>query len=186
MKIRNIYERISVKSCAGTPEKVIYGSKVLKNGRIATFEKGKENYYEYIQSFADSVDIEKTIQKFINGDVNALNQRKGEFIDCTQFPTNYAEVLNVINNATNLFNSLPIDDRAKFNFNLNEFIASIGSEKYNQVLGVKPEKALEIIDSNTAVTPNPVVTPNPAETPNPVVTPNPAVTQTIINKGAIV
>ncbi len=185
MKIRNIYERISVRSCPGTPEKVIYGSKVLKNGRIATFEKGTENYYEYIQSFADSVDIEKTIQKFINGDVNALNQRKGEFIDCTQFPTNYAEVLNVINNATNLFNSLPIDDRAKFNFNLNEFIASIGTEKYNQVLGVKPDKAQEIINTNPSSTSNPEVTPNPSATPNTAVTSNPAATP-IINKGAIV
>ncbi len=185
MKIRNIYERIVVKSCPGTPEKVIYGSKVLKNGRIATFEKGKENYYEYIQSFAETVDIEKTIQKFINGDVNALNQRKGEFIDCTQFPTNYAEVLNVINNATNLFNSLPIDDRAKFNFNLNEFIASIGTEKYNQVLGVKPEKIQEIINTNPVVTPNPAVIPNPATTSNPAETLNPAATP-IINKGAIV
>lgn len=184
MKIRNIYERISVKSCPGTPEKVVYGSKVLKNGRIATFEKGKENYYEYIQSFADSVDIDKTIQKFINGDINALNQRKGEFIDCTQFPTNYAEVLNVINNATNLFNSLPLDDRAKFNFNLNEFIASIGTEKYNQVLGVKPDNLLEIIDQNPAVTLNPAVTSNPAETLNPAAIQNPETT--VINKGAIV
>lgn len=180
MKIRNTYERIRIRSCSGSPEKVIFGSQVLKNGRIATFEKGKENFYEYIQSFADSVDIDKTIQKFINGDINALNQRKGEFIDCTQFPTNYAEVLNVINNATNLFNSLPLDDRAKFNFNLNEFIASIGTEKYNEVLGVKSEKVTELIDPNSAVTPNPAVNPNPE------VTLNTETTQPTINKGAIV
>ena len=28
-----------------------------------------------------------------------------------------------------------------FNFNLNEFITAIGTEKYNEVLGVKPEEA---------------------------------------------
>lgn len=184
MKFRNTYERLVVKSCSGTPEKVIYGSQVLKNGRITTFEKGKDNFYEYIQSFAETVDINKTIQKFINGDVNALNQRKGEFIDCTQFPTNYAEVLNVINNATNLFNSLPIDDRAKFNFNLNEFITSIGTEKYNEVLGIKPAKADDVSNliNPEVVTPtNEVVTPAPQ-----VVAPTPEVVKPTINKGAIV
>lgn len=184
MKFRNSYERIAVKSCPGTPEKVIYGSKVLKNGRIATFEKGKDNYYEYIQSFAESVDINKTIQKFINGDVNALNQRKGEFIDCTQFPTNYAEVLNVINNATNLFNSLSLDERAQFNFNLNEFIASIGTDKYNQVLGVKPVKTEEA----SKLIPNEVATPTPeVATITPEVSiPTPEMVKPTINKGAIV
>lgn len=152
MKIRKIYDRERIRSCSGTPEKIVYGSKVLSNGRIATFEKGKEDYYAYINSFADSVDINKTIQRFVNGDINALNQRKGEFIDCTQFPTNYAEVLNVINNATNIFNSLSVEDRAKFNFNLNEFITAIGTEKYNQVLGVKPEEAEKLVDSSTVVT----------------------------------
>lgn len=184
MKFRNSYERVAVKSCPGTPEKVIFGSKVLKNGRISTFEKGKDNYYEYIQSFSESVDINKTIQKFINGDVNALNQRKGEFIDCTQFPTNYAEVLNVINNATNLFNSLSLDERAQFNFNLNEFIASIGTDKYNEVLGVKPVKTEEVskLISNEVVTPTPeVATPTPE-----VAIPTPEVVKPTINKGAIV
>lgn len=151
MKIRNIYDRERIRSCPGTPEKIVYGSKVLSNGRIATFEKSKEDYYAYINSFADSVDINKTIQKFVNGDINALNQRKGEFIDCTQFPTNYAEVLNVINNATNIFNSLPIEDRAKFNFNLNEFIIAIGTEKYNQVLGVKQDEVEKLVDTSTIV-----------------------------------
>lgn len=184
MKFRNSYERIAVKSCPGSPEKIIYGSQVLKNGRIATFEKGKDNYYEYIQSFSESVDINKTIQKFINGDVNALNQRKGEFIDCTQFPTNYAEVLNVINNATNLFNSLSLDERAQFNFNLNEFIASIGTDKYNEVLGVKPVKTEDVskIIPNEGVKTTPeLVKPIPE-----VVTPNPEVVKPTINKGAIV
>lgn len=152
MKIRNIYDRERIRSCPGSSEKIIFGSKVLSNGRIATFEKGKEDYYAYINSFADSVDINKTIQKFVNGDINALNQRKGEFIDCTQFPKNYAEVLNVINNATNIFNSLPIEDRAKFNFNLNEFITAIGTEKYNEVLGVKTEEVEKLVDTSTVVT----------------------------------
>lgn len=162
MKIRNIYDRERIRSCTGSPEKIVYGSKVLRNGRIATFEKGKEDYYAYINSFADSVDINKTIQKFVNGDINALNQRQGEFIDCTQFPTNYAEVLNVINNATNIFNSLPVEDRAKFNFNLNEFITSIGTEKYNNVLGVKHEDVEKLVDTSTIVTnPTPEVVTNP-------------------------
>lgn len=162
MKIRSIYDRERIRSCPGSSEKIVFGSKVLSNGRIATFEKCKEDYYAYINSFADSVDINKTIQKFVNGDINALNQRKGEFIDCTQFPTNYAEVLNVINNATNIFNSLSIEDRAKFNFNLNEFITAIGTEKYNEVLGVKPEEAEKLIDTSTVViNPNPDVVTNP-------------------------
>lgn len=185
MKLRNIFDRKRVTSNPGTPEKVIYGSQVLKNGRIATFEKGKDDFYSYIQSFAESVDINKTIQKFINGDINALNQRKGEFIDCTQFPTNYAEVLNVINNATNQFNSLPLEVRAQFNFNLNEFIASLGSEKYNHALGIvnKVEITDEIINS---ATPAPA-TPAPAtQAPATQAPATPAPATPVINKEVLI
>lgn len=184
MKIRNIFDRERVLSNPGTPEKVIYGSQVLKNGRIATYEKGKDDFYSYIQSFAESVDINKTIQKFINGDINALNQRKGEFIDCTEFPTNYAEVLNVINNATNQFNSLPIEIRAQFNFNLNEFIASLGSDKYNNALGIvnKIDKVEELINDNTSSA-TPVASTIAAETPAAVTT---AAVTPVINKEVLV
>lgn len=158
MKVKTIYDRERIYSNSGSPEKTIYGSKLLSNGRIATFEKSKEDFYSYIQSFAESVDINNTISKFINGDINALNQRKGEYIDCSEFPTNYAEVLNVINNATNIFNSLPLEERAKFNFNLNEFIVSIGSEKYNHALGISTETKAEtlekLVDTSTNVVEN--------------------------------
>lgn len=154
MKVKTIYDRERTYSNSGSPEKTIYGSKLLSNGRIATFEKSKEDFYSYIQSFAESVDINNTISKFINGDINALNQRKGEYIDCSEFPTNYAEVLNVINNATNIFNSLPLEERAKFNFNLNEFIVSIGSDKYNNALGISTETKAETLEKLVDISTN--------------------------------
>lgn len=111
----------------GSPIKVTYGSRIDKLGNIIVEEKGKENLYDYIQSFAESCDINNIIKKFESGDLNALNQRKGEFMDLTEMPTDYFEMVNTINEAKYKFERLPIEVKQKFDNDPNKFIATIGT-----------------------------------------------------------
>ena len=44
-------------------------------------ESGKENLYEFIQSFKDSVDLHKIMDRFNAGDTAALQKVQGMFGD---------------------------------------------------------------------------------------------------------
>lgn len=122
----------------GSPIKTIYGSTIDKNGNIIVKEKGKEDLYAYIQSFADSVDINVTLAKFANGDTTALNKKEGLFIDTTEFPKTYAEALNIINDSRNYFDTLSADVRSKFDNDINKFIATIGTNEWiEKMKGIK-------------------------------------------------
>lgn len=139
MKYRTQYDRIEVFTEKGDPIKKEYQGKFDKNGHIVVYEKGKKDLYAYIQSFAESVDINVIIKRYVNGDSSVLNQRVGEYIDTTNFPQSYAELLNVVNSGTDLFNKLPIDIKRRFNNNVNEFISTIGTDDWNNKMNLESE-----------------------------------------------
>lgn len=49
-------------------------------------EDGQDNIYERIQSFADSVDINKIVERYASGDTYALEQRLASYVDVTEVP----------------------------------------------------------------------------------------------------
>lgn len=122
----------------GSPIRTVYGATYDDKGRIQLEEKGTENIYDYIQSFAESVDIHVILKRFAAGDTTALQSRmNGVYGDFTEFPTTYAEILNRVIEGENMFNDLPVDVRAKFNHSYHEFLASIGSQEFFDALGVE-------------------------------------------------
>lgn len=138
-------ERKRYYSNPGDPIRIVYGSRIDKHGNIIVEPKEKENLYEYIQSFAESTDINLLVKKFEAGDITALNKREGQFLDLTQMPTNYFEMVNKINDSKYEFDRLPIEIKEKFDNNVNKFIASIGQDDWFEKLGfVKKEKPIEV------------------------------------------
>lgn len=124
-------DRVHYYSNPGSPLKACYKAKRDGKGRIYVEETGQyDDLYSYIQSFADSCDINVLIARFKAGDENALNQKLASFIDATNIPNNYAELLNMINDSTMLFDSLPSEIKKNFNNNVNEFIMSVGKEGF--------------------------------------------------------
>lgn len=109
----------------GSPIKISYGLKYDQAGCVGLDEKGKINLYDEIQSHADSVDINVILKRFACGDESVLNQRFGDFMDCTALPKTYAELLNVVVNAEDMFNSLPSEIRSEFNNSVAQFIAGM-------------------------------------------------------------
>lgn len=130
-----------------------YGASYDDKGRIVLEETGTENIYDYIQSFAESVDIHVLLKRFANGDTTALQQRmNGVYGDFTQFPTTYAEILNQVIAGENIFNDLPVETRAKFDHSYSQFLASIGTPEFFDALGVQkpaaePAEKVEVPDA---------------------------------------
>lgn len=136
MKFENQFrEHKHFYSNVGSPIKPIYGLEVDKFGVTQLVEKGQENLYDYIQSHADSVDIHKILERFQNGDVDALNKYQGYYGDITEMPTTFADILNTVTKAEDLFNSLPVETREKFDFSCGKFIAALGSEAFYDAVG---------------------------------------------------
>lgn len=130
LKYKIAGDRTRVVSNPGAPIKEVFSGKYDKYGTVIVDKVGEQNLYDYIQSFADSVDINLLLAKFVNGDTSALNQRNGAYLDITQFPTNYAELLNTVIAGQNMFDELPIEVKRKFDNDVNQFISTIGTDDW--------------------------------------------------------
>lgn len=126
ISFRTQFERVGrVHANGGNPIKTLYAAKVDQNGSVTLIEAGKENLYDYIQSHKDSCDINVIMKRFARGDVTALQQRQSFFGDFLNAPSSYAEALNSMIVAENYFESLPLDERSKYDHNFHKFLLSL-------------------------------------------------------------
>lgn len=116
---------VRVFSNPGCREKVMYSPVFDENGVMELVESGRENLYDYIQSFKESTDINVILKKYASGDVSALAKTQGSFLDCTGMPRTYAEMLNSLIAAENTFNSLSVEEREKFGFSFERWLANL-------------------------------------------------------------
>lgn len=128
-----------------------YSGYLDKFGNTVVKEKGKKDLYSYIQSFADSVDINLILSKFANGDKQALIQRAATYIDITNMPDNMADLLNTIHNGEALFDSLPVEVKQKFDNNFNKFITTIDSDEWFNAMNVSEEQLRQEKIKNAAI-----------------------------------
>lgn len=98
----------------GNPEKVKYVAQILPNGMYELVEAGKENLYEFIQSFADSCDINKLIARFRNGEVDIFDQAKGFYGDVSNMPQDMHSIFNLIEKGKYVFDRQPIEVKEKY------------------------------------------------------------------------
>lgn len=144
-----------IRSNYGERDHKLYGAVFDEVGRVQLEEKGSESLYDYIQSFADSVDIHVILKRFANGESDVLSKVQGFYGDFTQLPTDYAQLLNTVQAGEEMFNSMPVDVRAKFGHSFNEFMTALCDGSIVEKMGGTPSPA----DS----TPSPAdPTPSPA------------------------
>lgn len=113
----------------------LYGAVYDEQGRIRLEEKGEESLYDHIQSFAESVDIHVLLKRFANGEPDVLSRVQGFYGDFTGLPTNYAQLLNTVNDGERMFNSLPVEVRAEFGHNFHEFMNALVDGSLMERLG---------------------------------------------------
>ena len=129
----------------GDPIHITYAGHYDEKGRVVLEESGRENIYDQIQSHAESCDIHVLMKRYMNGDVSALSQVQGQFLDVTDFPKTYADMLNFVNDMERSFMSLPADVRAEFGNSFSEYLAASGAPDFLERLGIKKEPDRESI-----------------------------------------
>lgn len=132
IEFRTSYDRESHPSSSGSPWIDNYKMKVNKETGRKELTKidVKDNLYDYIQSFADSVDINVVLAKFANGDMSAINHQSGFYGDFTNLPNNIADIHNKLVEMNEFFDNLPKDVREKFDNSYDVFINSFGSQEW--------------------------------------------------------
>lgn len=135
----------------GDPIHITYAGHYDDKGRVVLEESGRENIYDQIQSHAESCDIHVLMKRYMSGDVSALSQAQGQFIDVTDFPKTYADLLNFVNDMERSFMSLPADVRAEFGNSFSEYLAASGAPDFLDRLGIKKESAGETTPAITEV-----------------------------------
>ena len=135
--------RERIHPCAGSRVKQLYAGRYDANGRVVLEEKGTEDLYAFIQSFADSVDINVILARFANGDTEALSRAQGFYADVTDFPPNMADALNRINQAEEMFKSLPLEVRQKFDCSFEQFLSQSGTEDWFSKMGMTAANSVE-------------------------------------------
>lgn len=126
VKFANAFEgHDRVRQNPGNSVHVLYAPKILEDGTLHLVESGREDIYESIQSHKDSCDIHVLLARYRNGETDVLSKVQGTFGDFTEMPKTYADLLNSMVAGENLFYSLPVETRAKFDHSLEKFIASM-------------------------------------------------------------
>lgn len=154
----------------GSPVKTLYSPVFDKAGVWHLEESGKHDLYAEIQSHADSVDIHIILQRFESGDVSVLQRVQGTYGDFTSMPKTFAEALNTMIAAEQYFMSLPVETRAQFGHNFNQFIASMDAADFTQRMGIDsklPSDASPSVQAQPAASapaaPAPATAPSPSE-----------------------
>lgn len=114
-------------------EKVIskYQGRVDKvTGQIELVEVGKDNWYERIQSYKDMCDVNRIVARYMNGEVDILNQVQCTFGDFSAAPRDLAEAYRVVKNQEMVFERLPAEIKEKFQNNPYIWMQQAGSESW--------------------------------------------------------
>lgn len=136
MSFRTQFERIRIHSNPGSQYEITYKPHYTDTGAFDLIESGKIDVYEQIQSFKESCDLQTILARFENGDPQALNARLPYFGDFSQMPDSLAGYLQLFADSEAYFAALDPDIRSAFNNSSSEFFASIGSDKFNQLMGI--------------------------------------------------
>lgn len=138
-------DRVRIYCSSGSRFAPVYKPIVKPDGTLELKKSGEKDLYSEIQSHKASTDINEIIRRFTEtGDISVFQVREGTYGDFTEMPKTYAEMFQRMIDAEIAFNSLPTDVKEKFNNNVTEFLAAMGTEKMDEIF--KP--------SETVVTPD--------------------------------
>lgn len=101
---------------------------------------GYKDIYEEIQSHADSVDIHKIVERCaLTGDMSELYKTEGFYGDLAMFPETRAEALQMLAEAQNIWDKLPVDVKKKFDNNVDNFFSTAFTDEWTEKLEIKQD-----------------------------------------------
>lgn len=122
-----------------------YGRKVLQ-------KTGEHNLYDIIQESLEETKIENVLARAVQGDTSGL-RANGQYIDTTTIPNNLIEAKQAIQALENTWYGLPQEIRSKYNNNMDEFVASSGSDEWLKDMGLWTGTEMKEVNADTDPTP---------------------------------
>lgn len=136
--LERIFDHKRVHCHSGTFEKPEYQPVYDRAGVWHLEKTGKMIHtYEEIQAYADECDINTIMRRYALGDTDVLSRIQGTYGDVSNIPTNYAELMNAKLEAERLFYGLSAEVREKYNNDVTQFMAEIGTKEGLEKIGVK-------------------------------------------------
>lgn len=135
MEFRKFADRLRRYSDPGSPEEIVYSPVFDDRGSWHLEPTGKRDVQTEIDSFEESCNLHNLIARYENGDLDVLQQRVGNYFDTTEYPTTFAEFLQYRIDAEKQWSDLPTEVKRKFDNNVDQFIATAGSEVWFDNLG---------------------------------------------------
>lgn len=139
MIFRTPYNNYSDEHTSPSGEKVVLEHEEIidTKGKRHLNATRKVNIYDRIQASREQTEIDTILRRATEGDYNALNMVNGQYIDVTGAPASLAEAQQFVIHAKNQFDELPKEIRAKFENNAEMYVASYGSEEWQEKTGIK-------------------------------------------------
>lgn len=133
MKFKTCYtDHLVIYNVSGDKEKTEYQLRIV-DGEEKLVPVGKKDWYGYIQSHKDSVDIHKILERCaMIDDYSMLNRVPTSFMDVTDMPKNLAEAFSMVKDAENYFNLMPTSIKEKYDNSYLKFVMDIGTENFNR------------------------------------------------------
>lgn len=128
------YSKPGDPSISGSRYKTEYSAKYDENGVLVLEEVGKTDLYEYIQSFAESCDINMIMARYQAGDTDVLQRVQGFYFDVSNVPDNMPELLNKLNHAETEFNKMPADFKELYGNDFARFICTFDPDQLSQLV----------------------------------------------------
>lgn len=122
-------------SVPGSPVKDVYSPHYDAFGELIIEKTGEEDLYAYIQSHKESCDIHLMLERYANGDDQALSRAQGFYADTSGMPQTYAEILNAVLAGEAAFNQLPKEIKQKFDNSFSQWLASMDRPDFAQRMG---------------------------------------------------
>lgn len=130
---------------SGRPMQNNYGYEIDKYGRKILVKQGETNLYEIIQESLEETKIENILKRVAMGDTTVMRP-DGIYADMTEMPSNLIEARQQMQKLENIWNSLDIETRRKYNFDVEEFIGATGKEEWLRDMGLLKENQPNPVD----------------------------------------
>lgn len=125
-----------------------YGYEIDSYGRKVLVKTGETNLYQKIQEQLEETKIENILRRAMAGD-NSVFRPEGIYADLTEMPSNLLEARQSMQKLENVWQELPKELKAKYNYDLDQFIGQSGSEQWLRDMGLLKEQPKETITPKT-------------------------------------
>lgn len=130
------------KAPAGDEVEKTYSYIINSKGAKELQATGTRNVREEIQADLEETKIENILARVAIGDMTDFRP-DGIYADTTEVPHNMIDALNAMNDLANLWKDTPNEIKAKYNFDLNQFVAASGTEAWCIDMGIAQPKEPE-------------------------------------------